>query len=130
MLPDLAGADAHALSQQELLPQLAALSAETGLMLAVTLAERPAHSTGDEERAYKSLLLLDGGELVCHYRQTHLDDAEVAAGFAPGEAPPPLIDTRLGRARPARRPRTHWRRSRRVRSSSRAPRCLCGAPTR
>ena len=97
VLPDLAGADAHALSQQELLPQLAALSAETGLMLAVTLAERPAPSNGDEERAYKSLLLLDGGELVCHYRQAHLDDAEVAAGFASGEAPPPLIDTRLGR---------------------------------
>ena len=97
VLPDLAGADAHALSQQELLPQLAALSAETGLMLAVTLAERPAHGNGDEERAYKSLLLLDGGELICHYRQAHLDVAEQAAGFASGEAPPPLIDTRLGR---------------------------------
>ena len=97
VLPDLAGADPHALSQQELLPQLAALSVETGVMLAVTLAERPAHSNGDEERAYKSLLLLDGGELICAYRQAHLDADEVAAGFAPGETPPPLIDTRLGR---------------------------------
>ena len=97
VLPDLAGADPHALSQQELLPQLAALSAETGLMLAVTLAERPARGNGGEERAYKSLLLLDGGELICSYRQAHLDAAEQAAGFAPGEAPPPLIDTRLGR---------------------------------
>ena len=97
VLPDLAGADPHALSQQELLPQLAALSAETGVMLAVTLAERPARGDGDEERAYKSLLLLDGGQLLCAYRQAHLDTGEQAAGFAPGEAPPPLIDTRLGR---------------------------------
>ena len=88
VLPDLAGADPHALSQQELLPQLEALSAETGLMLAVTLAERPARSDGDEEQAYKSLLLLDGGELLCAYRQAHLDADEQAAGFAPGEAPP------------------------------------------
>ena len=97
VLPDLAGADPHALSQQELLPQLEALSAETGLMLAVTLVERPARGDGDDEHAYKSLLLLDGGALVCTYRQTHLDAAEVAAGFAPGEEPPPLVDTRLAR---------------------------------
>ena len=97
VLPDLAGADPHALSQQELLPQLGALSAETGLMLAVTLAERPTRSDGDEDHPYKSLILLDGGELICTYRQAHLDAAEVAAGFSPGDAPSPLIDTRLGR---------------------------------
>ncbi len=97
VLPDLAGADPHALSQQELLPQLGALSAETGLMLAVTLVERPARGDGDVEHLYKSLLLLDGGERISTYRQTHLDAAEVAAGFAPGDVPSPLIDTRLGR---------------------------------
>lgn len=97
VLPDLAGADPHALSQAELLPQLEALSAETGLMIAVTLAERPARGDGEAERAHKSMLLLDGGALVCAYRQAHLDAGEVAAGFTPGDAPPPLVDTRLGR---------------------------------
>lgn len=97
VLPDLAGADPHALSQAELLPQLEALSAETGLMLAVTLAERPARGDDNEERVYKSMLLLDGGALVCAYRQAHLDAAEAAAGFTPGDTPPPLVDTRLGR---------------------------------
>ncbi|MDE2696583.1 MAG: carbon-nitrogen hydrolase family protein [Chloroflexota bacterium] len=97
VLPDLAGADPHALSQAELLPQLEALSAETGLMLAVTLAERPTRGEGDEERVYKSMLLLDGGALLCSYRQAHLDSTEAAAGFTSGDAPPPLVDTRLGR---------------------------------
>ena len=97
VLPDLAGADPHALSHTELLPQLEALSAETGLMLAVTLAERPARGEADEERVYKSMLLLDGGALVCAYRQAHLVADEVAAGFTPGDAPPPLVETRLGR---------------------------------
>ncbi len=97
VLPDLAGADPHALSQQELLPQLEALSAETGLMLAVTLADRPARSDGGVERVYKSMLLVDGGALLCAYRQAHLDAAEAAAGFAAGDAPPPLLETRLGR---------------------------------
>lgn len=97
VLPDLAGADPHALSRHELLPQLRALSAETGLMLAVALAERPAPGAGADERVYKSMLLLDGGELIRSYRQAHLDAAEVAAGFAPGDAPPPLVETRLGR---------------------------------
>ena len=97
VLPDLAGGDPHALSQQELLPQLAALSAETGLMLAVTLADRPARGDGGAELVYKSMLLVDGGALLCAYRQAHLDAAEAAAGFAAGDAPPPLLDTRLGR---------------------------------
>ena len=97
VLPDLAGADPHALSQQELLPQLEALSAETGLMLAVTLADRPARSDGGPEHVSKSMLLVDGGALLCAYRQAHLDAAEAAAGFAAGDAPPPLLDTRLGR---------------------------------
>ena len=96
VLPDLAGADPNALSQAELLPQLEALSAETGLMLAVTLAERPTRGD-DEERAYKSMLLLDGGALLYAHRQAHLDAAEADAGFTPGDEPPPLVETRLGR---------------------------------
>lgn len=97
VLPDLAGSEPHALSQAELLPQLEALSAETGLMLAVTLVERPARGDGDAERVYKSMLLLDGGALLCAHRQAHLDAAEATAGFTPGDASPPLVDTRLGR---------------------------------
>ena len=101
VLPDLAAADAHALSQRELLPLLEAVSAESGLMLAVTLAERAPQAAATEARpepqaSYKTLYLLDGGALLGAYRQTHLDAAERAAGYAPGGEPPPVIETRLG----------------------------------
>ena len=96
VLPDLARADPRAPSRRELLPQLEALSAETGLMIAVTLAEHGA-ANGGGGRAHKTMLLLDGGALIASHRQAHLDAAERAAGFAPGDAPPPVLDTRLGR---------------------------------
>ncbi len=91
VLPDLARADAHALGEGELLPLLRALSADAGLMLAVGLAERAGEAT------YKRLSLLDRGELLASCRQAHLDDAERAAGYSPGDEPPPLVETRLGR---------------------------------
>ena len=107
VLSDLAAADAHALSQRELLPLLEAVSAESGLMLAVTLAERAPQAATSEggagaptaqqtQASYKTLYLLDGGALLGAYRQTHLDAAERAAGYAPGGEPPPVIETRLG----------------------------------
>ena len=91
VLPDLARADAHALGEEELLPLLRALSADAGVMLAVGLAERAGEVT------YKRLSLLDRGELLASCRQTHLDAAERAAGYRPGDEPPPLVETRLGR---------------------------------
>lgn len=91
VLPDLARADPHALGEEELLPLLRALSADAGVMLAVGLAERAEGAT------YKRLSLIDGGELVAVCRQSHLDGAERAAGYRPGDEPPPLVDTRLGR---------------------------------
>ena len=96
VLPDLARADPQAPSRRELLPQLEALSAEAGLMIAVTLAEHGA-ANGGGGRAHKTMLLLDGGALIASHRQAHLDAAERAAGFAPGDVPPPVLDTRLGR---------------------------------
>jgi predicted amidohydrolase len=96
VLPDLARADPHALSPRELLPLLEALSAETGLMLAVTLAERPGAADGEPQRSYKTLYVLDRGALLGAYRQTHLDEAEREAGFTPGDEPPPVLETRLG----------------------------------
>ena len=91
VLPDLARADAHALGEEELLPLLRALSADAGVMLAVGLAERAGEAT------YKRLSLLDRGELLASCRQAHLNDAERAAGYSPGDEPPPLVETRLGR---------------------------------
>ena len=91
VLPDLARADPHALGEGELLPLLRALSADAGLMLAVGLAERAGEAT------YKRLSLLDRGELLASCRQAHLDDAERAAGYSPGDEPPPLVETRLVR---------------------------------
>ena len=90
VLPDLAGADAHALSQRELLPLLEGLTAETGLMLAIGLVER------EGARSHKTLYLFDRGTVLASYRQAHLDEAERAAGFAPGDEPPPVVESRLG----------------------------------
>ena len=91
VLPDLAGADPHALNEGELLPLLRSLTADSGLMLAVGLAER------NGAASHKRLSLLDRGQLLVSYRQAHLDAAERAAGFSPGDAAPPMIETRLGR---------------------------------
>ena len=91
VLPDLARADAHALGEEELLPLLRSLSADAGVMFAVGLAERAGEAT------YKRLSLLDRGELLASCRQSHLDAAELAAGYRPGDEPPPLVETRLGR---------------------------------
>ena len=109
VLPDLATADAHALSQRELLPLLEAVSAESGLMLAVTLAERAPQAATSEggaetQGSYKTLYLLDGGALLGAYRQTHLDAAERRRVLAEGRASAGDRDTPR-RDRPARRAR-------------------------
>lgn len=90
VLPDLAGEDARAVSQQELLPLIEALSRETSTMLAVTAAERTPGAT------YKSLALIDRGVLLAAHRQSHLSPRELAAGFAAGDKAPPVVATAVG----------------------------------
>jgi predicted amidohydrolase len=90
VLPDLAGEDARAVSQQELLPLIEALSTETATMLAVTVAERTPAAT------YKSITLIDRGVLLAAHRQSHLSPRELAAGFTAGDAAPPLVACAVG----------------------------------
>ena len=90
VLPDLAGEDARAVSQQDLLPLIEALSMETATMLAVTVAERTPEAT------YKSISLIDRGQLLAAHRQTHLSPRELAAGFTAGDTAPPLVATEVG----------------------------------
>ena len=90
VLPDLAGTDPRSVSQLELLPLLETLTDETGIALAVELAER------ENGRTYKTLFLIDRGVLSALHRQTHLSPAEIAAGFTPGDALPPVVPTAIG----------------------------------
>ncbi|MSQ41474.1 MAG: carbon-nitrogen hydrolase family protein [Dehalococcoidia bacterium] len=90
VLPDLAGLDARAVTKWEALPLFAELSAERGTLLTVQLAER---SNG---RTFKTAYLLLGGELLVAHRQTHLSEAELRAGFSPGDEPPPVVETTVG----------------------------------
>jgi len=90
VLPDFAGSDTRAVTQQEFLPQFKSLSQETGTLLAVGLAERDNGST------YKTLYLLDHGTLLVTHRQTHLDAREREAGFSAGDEPPPVVETAVG----------------------------------
>lgn len=90
VLPDLAGTDARAVTQLELLPLLSALSEETQTMLAAVLAERVEGAT------YKTLYLLERGAVLAAHRQTQLSPAEQAAGFAAGATAPPVVETIVG----------------------------------
>ncbi len=90
VLPDFAGSDTRAVTQQEFLSQFKSLSQETGTLLAVGLAERDNGST------YKTLYLLDHGTLLATHRQTHLDAREREAGFSAGDTPPPVVETAVG----------------------------------
>ena len=90
VLPDLAGGDARAVTATESLPLFAELSAETEVLLAVQLAER------DNGRTFKTVYLLDRGVEMTSHRQTHLAEAELAAGFSAGDEPPPVVETAAG----------------------------------
>jgi predicted amidohydrolase len=92
VLPDLAGAEPFAPTQDELLPLLQSLASEAHLLVAVTLAERTNAHT------YKTLYLLDRGEVIAAHRQTHLTAAEREAGYSAGDRPPPVIETMVGHA--------------------------------
>ncbi len=90
VLPDLAGTDAHAVSRDELLPLLEALTTKTETLLAVLLAERTGTAT------YKSIMLLGAGRILGSHRQTHLSADEERAGFAAGNQPASIIETQIG----------------------------------
>jgi predicted amidohydrolase len=90
VLPDFIGADPRGVSGEELLPQLQALSAETGTLLALLLAERTAGPT------YKTLVLIGNGQVLAAHRQTHLRTEDALAGFAAGDLQSPVVDTSFG----------------------------------
>ena len=90
LLPDLAGTEPRAPTQDELLPLLQSLSSEANILVGVTLAERTNDAT------YKTLYLLDRGEVIAAHRQTHVIDEEREAGYGAGDRPPPVIETMVG----------------------------------
>jgi len=90
VLPDLAGADTRAVTERETLPLLEALARERSVMIAVVLAERAGSAT------FKTQYLIDPSGVLAAHRQTHLSERERAAGFSPGNEPPPVIDTIVG----------------------------------
>lgn len=74
----------------ELLPSLQALSKESGIMLGVTLMEKEAG------RRFRSLYLLDGGQLLLAHRQSHHSGHAGPADLALGDDICPVVSTRLG----------------------------------
>ncbi|MDA0351558.1 MAG: carbon-nitrogen hydrolase family protein [Chloroflexi bacterium] len=90
VLPDLAGADTHAVTERETLPLLEALAHECSTMIAVVLAERVDAAT------FKTQYLIDPSGVIASHRQTHLSDRERRAGFTAGDRQPPVIETIVG----------------------------------
>ncbi|MQA00584.1 MAG: hypothetical protein GEU80_14850 [Dehalococcoidia bacterium] len=91
VLPDFAGNDARAVTQQEFLPLFEALSLEHRATLAVGLAERAEGAT------YKTVYLVERGGVLASHRQTLLTPAELAAGFAAGHLPGTAVESAAGR---------------------------------
>jgi predicted amidohydrolase len=82
---------------RELLPPLQALSAQSGVMLGVTLLEKAAGAR------YRTFYLLDSGEVLLAHRQSHRDSDTASAnppagraGPALGDEPCPVASTRVG----------------------------------
>lgn len=67
------------------------LSARHGVVLAAGFNE-----TSGRDRPYNSAVVIDRGELLTCYRKTHLWDREKLL-FTPGDHPPPVVTTSLGR---------------------------------
>ncbi|MBW0104419.1 nitrilase-related carbon-nitrogen hydrolase, partial [Pseudonocardia sp. KRD291] len=67
------------------------LSAELGVVLVAGLAE-----LGADGRVYNTAVLLEAGVLRASYRKVHLWGREPEL-FAAGSAPPPVLDTAVGR---------------------------------
>ncbi len=93
--PDRASAEAGALASPAddsiTLRQWQALAGEHGLVIAGGFCER-----GADGRLYNSAALVDASGTRAVYRKAHLWDKEKLV-FTPGDAPPPVIDTAIGR---------------------------------
>ncbi|GLY67999.1 hypothetical protein Atai01_46180 [Amycolatopsis taiwanensis] len=74
-----------------LLDEWRALAGELGIVLVAGYAE-----LGDNGHVYNSAVLIDPDGVRANYRKAHLWDRE-ADHFTPGAAPPPVVDTILGR---------------------------------
>jgi predicted amidohydrolase len=86
--------EARALSipaTHEILEEWAAAAVRAGIVLAAGFCE-----LGDDGRLYNSAAVLDPTGLRAVYRKLHLWDREKLI-FTPGSAPPPVIDTIVGR---------------------------------
>ena len=68
------------------------LSGRHGMVLAAGFNE-----ASSLDRPYNSAVVIDRGELLACYRKTHLWDREKLL-FTPGDRPPPVVATSIGRA--------------------------------
>ncbi len=75
----------------EILVEWAAEAARADIILAGGFCE-----LGDDDRIYNSAAVFDATGLRAVYRKLHLWDREKLI-FTPGSAPPPVLDTRVGR---------------------------------
>jgi predicted amidohydrolase len=91
VLPDLAGGDLRAITEQECLPLLEGLATEYSTIIAAALAERSGNKT------YKTQYLISPSGLIATHRQTHLSKRERQAGFSAGDKRPPVVETLIGR---------------------------------
>jgi predicted amidohydrolase len=78
-------------ADHEILAEWAAVAASADIVLAAGFCER-----GEDGRIYNSAAVLDATGLRAVYRKLHLWDREKLV-FTPGPAPPPVLDTRVGR---------------------------------
>ena len=86
-----AGALASPADDSPTLRQWQALAAEYGLVIVGGFCER-----GADGRLFNSAALVDESGTRAVYRKAHLWDKEKLV-FTPGDAPPPVIDTAIGR---------------------------------
>jgi predicted amidohydrolase len=86
-----AGALASPADDSETLRQWHALAAEHRLTIVGGFCER-----GADGKLYNSAAVVDGSGTRAVYRKAHLWDQEKLV-FTPGDAPPPVIDTAVGR---------------------------------
>jgi predicted amidohydrolase len=78
-------------ADHEILDEWAAEAARADIVLVAGFCE-----LGEDGRIYNSAAVLDATGLRAVYRKLHLWDREKLV-FTPGSAPPPVLDTRIGR---------------------------------
>ncbi len=87
VLPDLTGVDLQALTRAETQPFIEATSAELHLLVVAASAERAGNAI------YRSMAVVEDGQVIATHRQSVLSEADIAAGFTPGAVAPPVVDT-------------------------------------